>query len=198
MTLNLPNFLYICQEETEWHVWCIWKVKTALHMFMKTYLFGTRKQKKAKSKRKCIGHLDPETGTVQPNGRRGGSRKNSVTTSEKNCQSVSLTAAALLPCLTRCVLILSWATSWKRHFPMIIVLSWRVHIISSAKDRHYPGLKSGPHRRLPPMGRCLPTNVSANFWYGLHQIFHRRFSRHGSGRTGMPGTTADRDMVWHH
>lgn len=29
--------------------------------------FWDKKSKKPKSKRKCIGHLDPETGAVQPN-----------------------------------------------------------------------------------------------------------------------------------
>lgn len=37
--------------------------------------FWDKESKKPKSKRKCIGHLDPETGTVKPNGKRGGDRK---------------------------------------------------------------------------------------------------------------------------
>lgn len=45
--------------------------------------YWDKKSKKPKSKRKCIGHLDPETGTVQPNGMRGGNQKNITTKSEK-------------------------------------------------------------------------------------------------------------------
>lgn len=45
--------------------------------------FWDKKSKKPKSKRKCIGHLDPETGAVQPNGMRGGDRKNTSSKSDK-------------------------------------------------------------------------------------------------------------------
>ena len=46
-------------------------------------------EKKSKSKRKCIGHLDPETKEIKPNGKRGGSRKKVV--------SVDATASASAP-----------------------------------------------------------------------------------------------------
>ena len=45
--------------------------------------FWDKKSKKPKSKRKCIGHLDPETGAVQPNGMCGGDRKNTSSKSDK-------------------------------------------------------------------------------------------------------------------
>lgn len=45
--------------------------------------YWDKKTKKPKSKRRCIGHLDPETGEVQPNGRRGGNRKSTEPKTEK-------------------------------------------------------------------------------------------------------------------
>ena len=56
--------------------------------------FWDKKSKKPKSKRKCIGHLDPETGTVQPNGMRGGNRRNAETKPEKDLPNALLTAVA--------------------------------------------------------------------------------------------------------
>lgn len=61
--------------------------------------YWDKKSKKPKSKRKCIGHLDPETGTVQPNGMRGGNQKNITTKSEKEppkCFTYSCGVSSLL------------------------------------------------------------------------------------------------------
>lgn len=61
--------------------------------------YWDKKSKKPKSKRKCIGHLDPEDGTVQPNGRRGGDRKNTAPKPEKElpkCFTYSCGVSALL------------------------------------------------------------------------------------------------------
>lgn len=55
--------------------------------------------KKPKSKRKCIGHLDPETGEVQPNNRRGKHKKNTESKPEKaapKCCTYSCGVSALL------------------------------------------------------------------------------------------------------
>ena len=61
--------------------------------------FWDKKTKKPKSKRKCIGHLDPQTGTVQPNGMRGGNKKNSAPKQERElpgCSAYSCGVTALL------------------------------------------------------------------------------------------------------
>ena len=61
--------------------------------------FWDKKSKKPKSKRRCIGHLDPETGTVQPNGMRGGNRKDAVPEPEKEpprCSTYSCGVSSLL------------------------------------------------------------------------------------------------------
>ena len=61
--------------------------------------FWDKKTKKPKSKRRCIGHLDPEIGTVQPNGMRGGNKKAPVTKPEKElpkCFTYSCGVSALL------------------------------------------------------------------------------------------------------
>ena len=61
--------------------------------------YWDKKSKKPKSKRKCIGHLDPETGTVQPNGMRGGNQKNIKPKSEKEppkCFTYSCGVSSLL------------------------------------------------------------------------------------------------------
>lgn len=61
--------------------------------------FWDKKTKKPKSKRKCIGHLDPQTGTVQPNGMRGGNKKNSDPKQERElpgCSAYSCGVTALL------------------------------------------------------------------------------------------------------
>ena len=60
--------------------------------------YWEKKSKKPKSKRKCIGHLDPDTGTVQPNGMRGGNQK-------KSRPNASLTVVASHPFLIRYVQI---------------------------------------------------------------------------------------------
>ena len=44
--------------------------------------YWDKTEKKPKSKRKCIGHLDPETKEILPNGKRGGSRKTVEKTAE--------------------------------------------------------------------------------------------------------------------
>ena len=61
--------------------------------------YWDKKSKKPKSKRKCIGHLDPDTGTVQPNGMRGGNQKNIMPKSEKEppkCFTYSCGVSSLL------------------------------------------------------------------------------------------------------
>lgn len=61
--------------------------------------FWDKKSKKPKSKRRCIGHLDPETGAVQPNGMRGGNWKDAVPEPEKEpprCSTYSCGVSSLL------------------------------------------------------------------------------------------------------
>jgi transposase len=61
--------------------------------------YWDKKSKKPKSKRKCIGHLDPDTGSVQPNGMRGGNQKNIMPKSEKEppkCFTYSCGVSSLL------------------------------------------------------------------------------------------------------
>lgn len=75
------------------------KHKNGITYVYENVSFWDRKSKKPKSKRKCIGHLDPETGTVQPNGMRGGNRKNTVQNSEKEppqCFTYSCGVSSLL------------------------------------------------------------------------------------------------------
>ncbi len=67
--------------------------------------FWDKETKKPKSKRRCIGLLDPETGTVQPNEMRGGNRKTPAEKPEKKRPNVSLIVAAYLPFWIRCVWI---------------------------------------------------------------------------------------------
>lgn len=61
--------------------------------------FWDKKEKKPKSKRRCIGHLDPETGSVQPNGMRGGNKKTPAAKPEREqpkCFTYSCGVSALL------------------------------------------------------------------------------------------------------
>lgn len=62
--------------------------------------YWDKKEKKSKSKRKCIGHLDPETKEIKPNGKRGPrKKKEDITQPEKEapkCQALTCGVSTLL------------------------------------------------------------------------------------------------------